>query len=186
MSIYFIGCFNNNDCIKDIINTILTGLGFSKYFCKVMTISANEVIIVGSIGPAINIWLALYWQLMIHAVQGIISWPYHASQIFITGPKGPAIISSLARIVITLLKSFENPPPELWSAVATIVTSHTNFCDPFIEQCCDHVKHCSCLLLETRRKRTLMEINFIFLIWIITCPELGFEGWVVVIMVLTS
>ena len=72
---------------------------------------ANEVVIAGSIRPGINIWLAQKGQLLIPCVQGIISWPYRASQIFIAGPVGPAIITLLAKIVITLLKSFENPPP---------------------------------------------------------------------------
>ena len=35
-----------------------SGGGFSKDFSKLMTILANEVIIAGTIGPAINIWLA--------------------------------------------------------------------------------------------------------------------------------
>ena len=35
-----------------------SGGGFSKDFSKVMTILANETIIAGPIGPAINIWLA--------------------------------------------------------------------------------------------------------------------------------
>ena len=39
-------------------------------------------------------------------MQGIISLSYQASQIFIAGPIGPAIISSLAKVVITLLKMF--------------------------------------------------------------------------------
>ena len=39
----------------------------------------------------------------------IISWPYWASQIVIAGPIGPAIISSLVKIVLTLLKLYENP-----------------------------------------------------------------------------
>ena len=61
---------------------------------KGKTILANEVIIAGSIGPYIS------------------RWPYWATQIFIAGPGiGPAIITSLAKIVITLLKSFENPGP---------------------------------------------------------------------------
>ena len=34
-----------------------TGPGFSKDFNKVMTILANEIIIAGPIGPAMNIWL---------------------------------------------------------------------------------------------------------------------------------
>ena len=42
------------------------------------------------------------------AVQGIISLPYRASQIFIVGPIGPAVITILVKIVLTLLKSFEN------------------------------------------------------------------------------
>ena len=41
----------------------------------------------------------------------IISWPYRASQILIAGPIGPAIIISLAKIVLTLLRSFEHPGP---------------------------------------------------------------------------
>ena len=80
------------------INWYHSGPGFSKDFSKVMTILANEVIIAGPMGPAINIWLARQGQLMI---------PYtarRASQIF-------TIITSLAKIVITFLKGFENPGP---------------------------------------------------------------------------
>ena len=76
-----------------------------------MTILANEVIITGPIGPAINIWLARKGQLMIPCMQGIISWPYWTRQIFIGGPIGPVIITSLAKIVLTLLRSFEHPGP---------------------------------------------------------------------------
>ena len=49
---------------------------------------------------------------MIPSMQGIISWPYWVSQILIAGPGiGLAIITSLAKIVLTLLRSFEHPDP---------------------------------------------------------------------------
>ena len=44
---------------------------------------------------------------MTNVVQGIISWPYWDIQVFIAGPIGPAIITILVKIVITLLKSLE-------------------------------------------------------------------------------
>ena len=40
----------------------------------------------------------------------MISWPYRASHLFIAGPGiGPAFITSLVKIVLTLLRSFEHP-----------------------------------------------------------------------------
>ena len=79
-------------------------------FSKVMTILANEAIIAGNIGPAINFWLTRQGQLMI---SWILSWPYWASKVLIAGPIGLAIITSLAKNVLTLLKSLENPGPYL-------------------------------------------------------------------------
>ena len=69
---------------------------------------ANEVVIAGSIRPGINIWLAQKGQLMIPCMQGIISWPYRASQIVIAGPIEPAFYYP---IVLTLLRFFEHPGP---------------------------------------------------------------------------
>ena len=40
-------------------------------------------------------------------------WSYWASQLSIAGPIGLAIITSLAKNVLTLLKSLENPGPYL-------------------------------------------------------------------------
>ena len=57
---------------------------------------------------------------------GIISWPYRASQIVIAGPIGPAIITSLTKIVLTLLKSYKNPPPD---AYITMQPSLSNILD---------------------------------------------------------
>jgi len=85
--------------------------GFSRDFSKVKTILAHVVTIVGPIGPATNIWLARQGQLMILAVQGIISWPPRVSQTLLAGAIVLAIITSLAKIIITLVKSFKNPPP---------------------------------------------------------------------------
>ena len=70
---------------------------------------ANNKYLADPIGPANDLLLAPSSQLLIpcpirpandlfillallgQQYQGIISWPYWASQIFITGPKGPAI-----------------------------------------------------------------------------------------------
>ena len=68
-------------------------------------ILANEVTITGTIGPAISIWLALQGQLR-----------NSKAQILIFGPTGPAIITSLAKNVLNLLRSFENPGEHGWYA----------------------------------------------------------------------
>ena len=45
-------------------------------------------------------------------------WPDRARKGSLAGPIGLAIIISLAKIVITLLKSFENPPPYPYTSKA--------------------------------------------------------------------
>ena len=44
----------SSDCKRSLASPNNSGCGFSKDFSKVMTILANEVIIAGHIGPAIN------------------------------------------------------------------------------------------------------------------------------------
>ena len=82
---------------------LLTGPGFLKDFSKVKTILANEVIIAG-LPRVSNKYLA--------GPIGPANDPLqHKGSL--AGPFEPAIITTLAKIVLTLLKSLENPHPDV-------------------------------------------------------------------------
>ena len=62
-------------------------------------------------------------------IQEIISWPYWDSHMFIGVPGiGPEIITSLGKIVLTLLKSLENPRGPGYVIFQTLWPSPANIC----------------------------------------------------------